>query len=579
MKRSILRRFTASLLCLITVLSCFGGCNSTTSGNKGDASDKPKLPWNAYDITGYTIVHAEDADEKTVRRAEKLAETINKKWSLSIPVITDATADNGEKEILIGDTNREYSTEIAEKLNSSKHEDAFAVEIAGNKIAVMGKTVTTTVRAVEHFIREYITPSTNYCCIDISSGKSVITPFDAVKTIVLSNGTELDIELTSTVFTVPASGTVEVMGINSTVHTAHYPSVIELQYNGENNGKLIGIFCLNDTPVGGTAKTNSCVVESSDGGKTWNIISRPIESIDTSIKGISMAHIYELPEKVGDMPAGTLLYTGNSVNYSKKSHIAVWRSFDCGHTWQGYVIIAEGGGTKEGVWEPFMYYNEKDGYLYCFYSDDSDPAHDQKLVYKRSLNGVDWSASVDVCAFDAQKDRPGMLIMTKMGLGPYFMVYEYFGTNRGDVYYKITGDITDWNAEFPGTKLQLPDGYALSGAPSCIWTSVGGSNGILIVSGKHELQGTEIITHPEGTAEEVSPKLFISFNNGSTWETIDNFLPYNPGNDALDTNRIGHSSAFFVGEDPSVIYYMSCTDDPETGRQRIQFARVRIYEM
>ena len=56
-----------------------------------------------------------------------------------------------------------------------------------------------------------------------------------------------------------------------------------------------------------------------------------------------------------------------------------------------------------------------------------------------------------------------------------------------------------------------------------------------------------------------------------------NFLPYNPSNDALDTNRIGHSSAFFVGEDPSVIYYMSCTDTPETGRQRIQFAKIRIY--
>ena len=576
MKRSFLRRFTASFLSIITLWSGFVGCSKPGSGN-GDDTDKPKLPWNAYGIEGYSIVYAEGADEKTVGRANKLAAAINKKCGTDIAVTTDATPDSGEKEILIGNTNRESSIGLMERLQESGDQKAYAVEIAGVKIAIAGMDPSSTMRAVEYFIREYVEPAEYENCIDISRGKSVITSLDAVKTIVLSNGVEIDIELTSTVFQVPESGTVDVMGVNSTVHTAHYPSVIELQHNGENNGKLIGIFCLNDTPVAGTAKTNSCVVESSDGGKTWKIISRPIESIDTGIKGISMAHIYELPTQVGDMREGTLLYTGNSVNYSKKSHIAVWKSTDCGKTWKEITVIADGGGTREGVWEPFMYYNEKDGYLYCFYSDDSDPAHDQKLVYKRSRDGVNWSSAVAVCALEEQKDRPGMFIMTKLGVGPYFMVYEYFGSKRGDVYYKMTGDITNWDPDSPGTKLQLPDGYALSGAPSCIWTSVGGKNGILIVSGKHELQGTEIITHPEGTAEEVSPKLFVSFDNGSTWETIDNFLPYNPGNDALDTNRIGHSSAFFVGEDPSVIYYMSCTDTPETGRQRIQFAKIRIY--
>ncbi len=576
MKKTVLRRFTASLLLFSSLLGSALGCSAPSSGNNG--GDKPKLPWNAFDINGYSIVYSENADDKTVRRAEKLAESINKKWGGEIPLTTDATPDNGAKEILVGNTNRESSVELGERLRESGNNDAYAVEIAGVKVAILGMTASSTMRAVEYFIREYVSPSEYDYCIDISKGKSIITPFDAVKTIVLDNGVELDIELVSTVFQVPDGGTVEVMGHTTAVKTAHYPSVIELQHNGENNGKLIGIFCLGDTPQDGSKATASCVVESDDGGATWRVIARPYETIDQSITGISMAHIYELPTQVGNMREGTLLYTGNSVNYSRKSHIAVWKSEDCGKTWREYVVIAEGGGTREGVWEPFMYYNEKDGYLYCFYSDDSDPAHDQKLVYKRTLDGVSWSEATEVCAFEEQKDRPGMLIMTKMGVGPYFMVYEYFGSKRGDVYYKMTGDITDWNPDSPGTKLQLPDGYALSGAPSCIWSPAGGKNGVLIVSGKHELRGNEIITHPEGTAEEASPRLFISFDRGATWEAIDNFLPYNPGNDALDTNRIGHSSAFFVGEDPSVIYYMSCTDTPETGRQRIQFARVRIYE-
>lgn len=574
MRKSFLRRFTASFMCLVTFFGCLTGCSKPNDS----VNEEPKLPWNAFDISEYSIVYAEGLDEKSVSRAHKLAEALDKKWGSAPQVSDDSVPDDGGKEILIGRTNREFSENVATKLDEGKHGDAFAVEIAGDKIAVMGKSSATDMRAIEHFISKYVEPAEHYLCIDISAGKSVITPFDAVKTVVLDNGVEIDVETVSTVFQVPASGTVEIMGSTTAVRTAHYPSVIELQHNGENNGKLIGIFCLGDTPQDGSRATASCVVESSDRGATWKVIARPHETLDPSITGISMAHIYELPEQVGDMPAGTLLYSGNSVNYSKKSHIAIWRSFDCGYTWQEYVIIAEGGGTREGVWEPFVYYEEKDGYLYCFYSDDSDPAHDQKLVYKRSRDGKSWSEATEVCAFEEQKDRPGMLIMTKMGVGPYFLVYEYFGSHRGDVYYKIAGDITYWDPDSPGTKLQAPDGYALSGAPSCIWSPAGGKNGVLIVSGKHELRGNEIVTHPEGTAEEVSPKLFISFDRGNTWETIDNFLPYNPGNDALNTNRIGHSSAFFVGEDPSVIYYMSCTDTPETGRQRIQFARVRIYE-
>lgn len=575
MKPALFRRFTAAFLLFLTVLSPLIGCSKPDSGTQ--KPEKPKLPWNAFDISNYTVVYGEDADEKTVRRAEKLSEAISKNLGITLPVTTD-TAAEAEHEILVGNTNRELSANVLESLNASKHEDAFAVEIAHKDIAILGKTTATTVRAVEHFITNYVTPSAHSACIDVSKGKSVITPFDAVKTLVLENGVEIDVEMVSTVFQVPESGTIKVMGHETAVRTAHYPSVTELQYNGENNGKLIGIFCLGDTPQDGTKPTASCVMESTDKGKTWKVISRPYETVDQSISGISMAHIYELPTQVGDMPAGTLLYTGNSVNYSKKSHVAVWRSFDCGYTWQEYVIIAEGGGTREGVWEPFMHYEPKDGYLYCFYSDDSDPSHDQKLVYKRSLDGKNWSTATEVCAFEEQKDRPGMFIMTKLGNGLYFSVYEYFGSHRGDVYYKVTGDVSSWSPSTPGTKLQTADGYALSGAPSCVWTPAGGKNGVLIVSGKHELQGNEIITHPEGSAEEASPKLFISFDYGKTWETIDNFLPYNPGNDALDTNRIGHSSAFFVGEDPSVIYYMSCTDTPETGRQRIQFARIRIYE-
>jgi hypothetical protein len=93
---------------------------------------------------------------------------------------------------------------------------------------------------------------------------------------------------------------------------------------------------------------------------------------------------------------------------------------------------------------------------------------------------------------------------------------------------------------------------------------LGGENGTLIVTGKFEKNG------------DGKHRMFVSFDYGRTWDTMENPLPYDLENDALSTNRIGHSAAFFVGSDPSVIYYMNTTDIPETGRQRIQFARLKI---
>lgn len=555
-------KLIALSLILLSILSCFTYCSQPDDQN---AQSTEQLPDTVIDISDYVIIYSEN--EKIQRQAKKLSDIINDILGASVD-ITSEIPDTADKIIAIGPTALPCSAEAENKLNTCPDADAFIIDVTDGFIAINGKTETSTLRAVEHFIRNYVDTSEYTKHIDCSAGKSVITPFEIVKTIYTENNIEIDVEVVSTLIEVPKNAYTEEYGYPTLLSRAYYPSIIELKHNGENNGKLIAILCMIDTPLTNNApNTTSCVMESSDGGKSWKIISRPEETIDPSISGISMAHIYELPNQVGDMPAGTLLYSGTSVNYSRKSHVAIWRSYDCGYTWEEYTIIAEGGGTREGVWEPFTYYDEADEFLYCFYSDDSDPEHDQKLVYKRSDDGVTWSDAVDVCAFDNPADRPGMLIMTPLGsCGAYFMVYEYFGSYNGDVHYKITKDISDWSHRSAGIKLQTTDGYSVAGAPSCVWTPFGGDGGILIASGKTELGETK------------GNRLFISFDGASTWHTIENPLPYDNTNDALNTNRIGHSPSFIVGSDPSVIYYVNCTDVPETGRQRVQFARLKIYD-
>ena len=72
--------------------------------------------------------------------------------------------------------------------------------------------------------------------------------------------------------------------------------------------------------------------------------------------------------------------------------------------------------------------------------------------------------------------------------------------------------------------------------------------------------------------------LFVSFDYGRTWTTMENPLPYDITLDSKDTNRIGHSPVFIAGSDPSVIYYLNTTVNPENGYQMVEFAKLRIYE-
>ena len=164
--------------------------------------------------------------------------------------------------------------------------------------------------------------------------------------IVCSNGVKIEVEHRSSVIKMPADGEKSnAIPLPITLKSAHYPSIVQLNHNGENNGKLIASFSLGyncDDPS--LPHTNACFMESDDDGKSWHYLSRAEEIFEPDLKPGSMAHIYELPARVGSMPAGTLLYAANSVDYSRRSILSIWRSFDCGKTWNQYTLVAEGGG-------------------------------------------------------------------------------------------------------------------------------------------------------------------------------------------------------------------------------------------
>lgn len=372
---------------------------------------------------------------------------------------------------------------------------------------------------------------------------------DPENTIYASNGVGFETVLSSTVMEAPQ---------NTWGTGVGYPSIIELQHSEKNNGKLIAAFSVADSGLRGKA-TSLRVMESTDGGKSWKALGEAFETIDKTIEACWNPHLYELPEQVGDMPKGTLLLAGCSIDAAqkRKSHITIWKSLNGGKTWKQFTVVAKGGGLGEGVWEPYLYY--EDGYLYCFYSDDTGTTYDQTVVYKRSKDGKSWENRVQVVAADKFSYRPGMGIFTKMGNGKYFIVFEIFGDWDGcPIHYKITDDITNWNPSDLGKPLVADGGkYTMGSAPWCAWTPAGGECGTLIVTSKY--------------GSETPNKILVSFDYGNTFESIDNPLPYS------DAESLGYSASLFFSADGKTLFYGNNVDG-KGGKSKIVFAKIKIHE-
>ena len=576
--KKIALRLASLVIAMTTLLSLMTSC-------KKDKEETPNL--NLYDLTGFTIIRDSAAGNEIASSAAKLKQALEETVGISLTVGADVDIAAGEKEILIGETNRQESKMTIDYLKNTNEDNSYAIRIAENKIVITGTDELSTRRAVAEFIRLYVDPSPKGTGIDVSAGCEQIGIYDSENIIILSNGTIIHVDYVTDVLDFEkrynaADGSAFAPTWGS------YPSITELKYqsNPENNGKLIATMSISAMEFEIDGPTSACVMMSEDKGLTWKALARPQETLRPELGSVgSMAHIYELPAQVGDMPAGTLLYSYNAVNYDHpdgidgSSILALWRSYDCGVTWEEYVIIDEAKGIKEGIWEPFMIYSEEDQYLYCFYSDDSDPDHDQKVVYKRSKDGVNWEGEggkigtgtgkdvepVDVVAINDFKYRPGMPVITKMGNGEYFIVYEQFGDWKGcPIFYKTTKDLSDWgDPNDPGTLIKTPDGTQLSSGPACIWADVGGECGTLIVTAK---------------AGGNKGYMLVSTDYGKTWEKIDNPISGTPIKGEGD--RVCYSPAFWLSTDGKTIYYINSTNarkNPTTA-QTVAFARIALYE-
>lgn len=246
------------------------------------------------------------------------------------------------------------------------------------------------------------------------------------------------------------------------------------------------------------------IYRSTNGGQSWSYLS----SVQDTVNGWGLRYqpqLYVLPAAIGGYGAGTVLLAGNSIPTDlSKTQIDLYASNDSGKSWKFVSHIVNGGKAvpnngQTPVWEPFlMLYN---GQLVCYYSDQRDPAHGQKLAHMTSNDLKSWSAPVNDVAYPAYSDRPGMTTVVQMANGKWIMTYEYGGGGGFNVFYRIASSPLNFNSA-AGTRLKATNGATLTSSPYIVWSSQGGSAGTLVVSGGNKAT------------------VFISRDNAATWTEV-----------------------------------------------------------
>ena len=111
------------------------------------------------DLTGYAVVYA-DSTQKTPTYKAAITALTDRVAALAanrlVPVL-DTRATEQDKEILIGETERKETQKALKRIKG----DGFVIEVAGDKIVIVGTTPVYTLKALEYFKEKYVADATS----------------------------------------------------------------------------------------------------------------------------------------------------------------------------------------------------------------------------------------------------------------------------------------------------------------------------------------------------------------------------------------------------------------------------------
>ena len=272
---------------------------------------------------------------------------------------------------------------------------------------------------------------------------------------------------------------------------ASYPRAIQLKHYAPGKGQILLTYAGVPGPMP--------IYCSTDNGETFQLFSELRE-----LRG--QPTLFELPARIGDFPAGTLLAAGGfAQNDPTKRMLAANYSSDGGKTWQHLSIFAEGGPGRydpadraglslqqNPVFEPYFYTDAK-GRLVVYFSDErhKKDGYSQLNAHRVSEDGGrTWGPLVHDVAIPDGLARPGMAVVTRANNGKYYMTYEMVSMpgyalepRSNPVYFKVSDDGLNWgDPKHPGTLIQDRWRQFPQATPYIIWSPWPAPNGTLIVS-------------------------------------------------------------------------------------------------
>lgn len=258
--------------------------------------------------------------------------------------------------------------------------------------------------------------------------------------------------------------------------TNMYPRAIRLAHSGAANGSIIASTSYDANRV-------SSSYRSTDDGRTFSKIGAINDA--RAPQGVCCASIYELPQAVGDLPEGTLLFAASYGAGALPMSLNLWASTDHGVTWSKRSTAITAGGQGH-LWEPEIRVNAE-GQLTMYYSDETQAGHSQTLMEIFSPDGgKTFGRPYPVVELANSGARPGMAVVRELKNGTRIMTYEVCGGGYGcDVYYRTSKDGADWgDPGAVGTRIVATDGTRFQHTPSITVVDDGSATGKLVLAGQ-----------------------------------------------------------------------------------------------
>lgn len=146
-----------------------------------------------------------------------------------------------------------------------------------------------------------------------------------------------------------------------TSQESRYPHAIRLEH-GKHRGSIL-------VALHGSHVVN--VLRAGKTGKKFRQVGTFTDEV--SAHATCCGHLYELPQPVGEMSAGTVLWAGSVGSLQEGLKARIWRSDDGGETWRHLSECARAmpGG---GLWEADLSVDSQ-GRLNCYFADETHPDH------------------------------------------------------------------------------------------------------------------------------------------------------------------------------------------------------------